>query len=306
MEAGASRIVRVRLPAVSPAGFRVLAVAALAAIVLVTITGATVRLTESGLGCENWPRCGEGVLPEKSFHALVEFSNRGVGILVGAVTLLAALAAFRVEGLPRRLFWGALALPATVLAQGVLGGITVLSNLHPLAVMSHFLLSMVTVALGVVVLLWASAFVTGAPARAAPRPLAWLACALVAPLIALVVTGAFVTAAGPHPGGEGVRRIGNLEDSLYVHVRATAVFGVGFVLLGLALWRLRARLGAELLLAFGVLVLLLVQMAVGEVQWRNRLPWWLVLVHVSLATALVAGMAALAGRLVQRRDARLD
>ncbi|MGH3114950.1 MAG: COX15/CtaA family protein, partial [Gaiellaceae bacterium] len=134
MEAGA-RSARLRSLAVSPELFAWLAWTALAALFLIVVSGATVRLTGSGLGCENWPRCGETFLPPKDYHALVEFGNRAAGFAVGLTTLVAAGAAFRVPGLPRWLLWSAVALPFTVLAQGVLGGITVLYELHPLIVM---------------------------------------------------------------------------------------------------------------------------------------------------------------------------
>jgi cytochrome c oxidase assembly protein subunit 15 len=290
-----------RLPQVTARTFRALCVAALGAIVFVTITGATVRLTGSGLGCADWPNCGDQFLPEKGFHPIVEFSNRGVGILVGVTTLLAALAAFRVEALPRRLFWGAVALPVSVLLQGVLGGITVLTELHPLIVMGHFLLSLAAVALAVVVVLWAQWLVVGTPPRDCPRWLAWLALAGTPFLAALVTTGAFVTAAGPHSGGRDIERFGTLERSLDVHVTATAVFGVGFAVLLVVLWVHRARLRSELGLGLGLLALFGGQMAVGEIQWSNQLPWWIVLIHVTLATLIFLGMAALATRLVQRR-----
>ena len=296
-----SRALAVRLPRVSPRAFVVFVATALAALVAVTVTGATVRLTGSGLGCDNWPRCGDSVFPEKSFHPLVEFSNRGVGFVVGIVTLAAAVAAFRVDGLPRRLLWGAVALPFVVLLQGVLGGIAVLTDLNAWVVMGHFLLSLLAVALGVLVVLGARFFAAGRPARACPRPLAWLAVAGVPVLLALVVTGTFVTAAGPHAGGRDIPRVGNLEDALYVHVRATAVFGIGFLLLVGVLVRLRRSLRPELILAVGLLALLVGQMAVGEVQWRDQLPWWLVLLHVSLATVVFGSMTALAARLVARR-----
>jgi cytochrome c oxidase assembly protein subunit 15 len=304
MEAGAREErtgLRLRLPRVSPIAFRGLCGAALGAIVAVTITGATVRLTDSGLGCENWPNCGDQFLPPKSFHSLVEFSNRGVGVAVGMVTVLAGLAAFRVEGLPRKLFWGVLALPLTVAAQGVLGGITVLTELNPLIVMGHFLLSVAAIALGVVVVLAAHWFAVGRPERVVLRRLAWLGLALVPLLLALVVTGAFVTAAGPHSGGQGIERYGDLETAAYVHVRATAAFGIGFLVLAVSLWRFRDRLAPELRLAAGILALLVGQMVVGEVQWRNHLAqWWLILVHVSLATVAFGAMTLLAAQLVGR------
>lgn len=306
METGAERDgrstgLRVRLPRVSPALFRSFCVVALGAIVFVTITGATVRLTGSGLGCENWPRCGDTFLPPKSFNSLVEFSNRAVGVAVGIATVIAALAAFRVRNLPRWLLWGAIALPVSVAAQGVLGGITVLTELHPLIVMGHFLLSVAAIALAVVVVLGAHWFASGRADRVVPRWLTWLGAGLLPLLVALVVSGAFVTAAGPHSGGEDIPRFGNLETALYVHVRVTAAFGIGFLVLLAALWRDRKPLRVEAIIAGGVLAVLVGQMVVGEVQWRNHLvPWWLILIHVTLATAVFAGMTLLAARLVAR------
>ena len=300
MEADTTPIARARLPAVSPRAFVALAWASLGAMFVVTVTGATVRLTGSGLGCDNWPRCGETLLPEKSFHPLVEFSNRGVGIAVGLVSLAAALGAWRVRGLSRALLWGAAALPGTILLQGVLGGITVLTDLHPLIVMGHFLLSLLAVALGVAVVLEARGFAGGAAARVLPERLALLGALLVPVLGVLVVTGALVTAAGPHSGGVGIRRFGSFEEAVDVHVAATGLFGVGFLLLAGWLYRVRRTARPEFLLGATVLGLLLGQMAVGESQYRSGLPWWLVLVHVTLATAMFGAMFALAWRLVRR------
>ncbi|MEX0817692.1 MAG: COX15/CtaA family protein [Gaiellales bacterium] len=293
MEAGATRASR--LPAVSLGVFRGLTYAALGALLLIVVSGATVRLTASGLGCENWPRCGETFLPEKDFHALVEFGNRVVGFAVGIVTLLVAGAAWRVERLPRWLVWAATALPFTVLAQGVLGGVTVVFELHPLIVMAHFLLSLVAIAVAVLVVLGALGLSDGE--RPAPAATA-LALAAVPSALVLVVTGALVTAAGPHSGGEEIARFGNVLDAVHVHIGATAVFGVTF--LGLVVALAAGRLRTELALAGGVLALLMAQMAIGEVQWRNGLPWGLVLVHVGLATLVWTGVVALAGRLVLR------
>jgi cytochrome c oxidase assembly protein subunit 15 len=293
MEAGATRASR--LPAVSLGVFRRLTYAALGALLLIVVSGATVRLTASGLGCENWPRCGETFLPEQDFHALVEFGNRVVGVIVGIVTLLVAGAAWRVERLPRWLVWTATVLPFTVLAQGVLGGITVVFELHPLIVMAHFLLSLVAIAVAVLVVLGAR----GLSERELPAPGATaLALAAVPSALVLVVTGTLVTAAGPHSGGEEIARFGNVLDAVHVHIGATAVFGVTFLILvaALAAWRLRP----ELALAGGVLALLLAQMVIGEVQWRNGLPWGLVLVHVALATLVWTGVVAIAVRLVLR------
>lgn len=298
MEARTTRLSRVRAPAVSEDTFRRLAVLALVSLFLIVASGATVRLTGSGLGCESWPRCGETVLPAKDFNAYVEFGNRIAGFLVGVAALAAAFAAWRAR-VPRRLFVATLALPLFVLAQGVLGGITVLTELHPLIVMGHFLLSLVALAVAVIVVLGASALARRRAPVAASRRVSFLALALVPVTLVVVVTGAFVTAAGPHSGGEGIERVGNLEDAIYVHVRATAVFGVAFLVLVAAVLRRRARLSVAAALAPVVLVLVLLQMVVGEIQWRNQLPWWLVLVHVMLATAIWMGIVALAAVLAR-------
>lgn len=293
MEAGLARL---RAFSVSYSTFRRLAYVTLALLFAIVVSGATVRLTASGLGCENWPRCGDTFLPEKDFHALVEFGNRGVGFVVGLVSLATAIAAWRVERLPRWVVWAAAALPVTVLLQGILGGITVLAELHPLTVMAHFLLSLVALGIAVVVVLGAQRIDRAAATHSATAP-AWLAAALVPSALVLVVTGTLVTAAGPHSGGEDIRRIGNLDEALHVHIGATAVFGVTFLALTIVLLLAR-RLRVELALAAAVLGLLLVQMAIGEIQWRRELPWGLVLVHVALGTAVWAGVVALAARLL--------
>jgi heme a synthase len=112
--------------------------------------------------------------------------------------------------------------------------------------------------------------------------------------IVLVVSGTFATAAGPHPGSTVVRRLWSFEPAVYWHVRATAVFGLSF--LALLVWLVRNR-SAHLRGALVVLGLLLVQMAVGETQYRTHLPWWLVLVHVTLAASVWAAVTAFVVRL---------
>jgi heme a synthase len=304
MEAGASRLSRLRLRAASPALFYRLSLLALAALFLIVVSGATVRLTGSGLGCENWPRCGSTFLPQKDYHALIEFGNRGVGFVVGLVTLAAAIGATRVERLPRWLLVAAWILPVTVLLQGVLGGITVLVELHPLIVMGHFLLSLLALAVAVAVVIGAYDFLHAAGTHS-PLAANWLALVLVPSALALVITGTLVTAAGPHSGGEKIRRFGLLPDALHLHVGAAALFGIVYLGVVASLYYARPQPRMELLLASGVLAALLAQMAIGDIQWRTHLPWGLVLVHVALATAVWAGVVALAARLILRSKPRL-
>ena len=277
---------RLRAP-VSPATFLRVALAAVAALGLVVASGAFVRLTGSGLGCDNWPRCGDTPFPAKDFHALVEFGNRVVAL--GGI--FAALAAWhvsrRVHGLPAHVRRAALVAFLGTVAQIPLGGITVILDLHPLAVMSHFLLALVVVALTVVVALEAWAHASGLGAPLGPRWLRLAAAAGVVACAAMVVTGAIATASGPHPGADdAVDRLGlEIRDTVYVHVRATAVFGIGLLLVGWQLVRSRAAAPGVVRLALALLAVLVAQMVVGELQYRNALPWGLVLVHVVLGTA---------------------
>jgi heme a synthase len=282
-------LARVRAREVSPARFLQLALLSVVSLYVVVTTGALVRLTASGLGCDNWPRCGDTPFPETGYHAFIEFGNRVVAVGAMLCTLIAWLAARRTHGLPRWVRITALAAFLGTVAQIPLGGLTVIFELHPLLVMSHFLLALVVLALAVVVAVEAWSLQSG---RAAPiEPRWWRIFALVgvAACLALVVTGAVVTASGPHSGGEDIRRLGvQVTDAVYVHVRATAVFGVGLLVAAWFLVKNRAaypgllRWGAVLL---GVLV---GQMTVGEIQYRNALPWGLVLVHVALAAAIWA------------------
>jgi cytochrome c oxidase assembly protein subunit 15 len=280
-------LARVRAREVSPARFLQLALLSVVSLYVVVTTGAVVRLTASGLGCDNWPRCGDTPFPEKGYHAFIEFGNRVVAVAAMVCTLLVWLAARRTHRLPRWVRLTALAAFLGTVAQIPLGGLTVIFELHPLLVMTHFLLALVVVALAVVVAVEAWSLQSGRAAPVEPRWWRLFALVGVAACLALVVTGAVVTASGPHSGGEDIRRLGvQVTDAVYVHVRATAVFGVGLLV---AVWFLvKNRSAYPGLLRWGAVLLgvLLAQMAVGEIQYRSALPWGLVLVHVALAAAI--------------------
>jgi len=273
---------------VSPERFLRLAVAAVVALGLVVASGAFVRLTGSGLGCDNWPRCGSTPFPAQDFHAIVEFGNRVVALGGIAAALVAWLASRRVPRLDRRVRRTALGALLGTIAQIPLGGLTVILELHPLAVMSHFLLALVVVALSVVVALEAWSRVSGLGSPVAPG---WVRVAALVGLVGcagMVVTGAIATASGPHPGADdAVERLGlEISDTVYVHVRATAAFGLGCLVVGWQLLRVRQTAPGVVRLAGVLLAVLLAQMLVGEVQYRNALPWGLVLVHVTLGAAI--------------------
>jgi cytochrome c oxidase assembly protein subunit 15 len=292
METPAVEAVRAQRFEVSARRFRQLAFAAATMLLVVVATGATVRLTASGLGCEHWPGCQPGQpFPEKGFHSYVEFGNRIVAFLTILATLLVGGASVFVAALPRwakGLAWFTF---AGTLGQAPLGAVTVYYHLNPWLVLSHFLLSIVVLTAGFVLLLevWGD----HQPALVAP----WLravSAAFGAACVTMVITGTLATASGPHPGSrEGVRRLGNFQSAIEVHVRATAVFGLLLLVLLISLWQRRDRARGLLLATLAVLGLLAVQMAIGEIQYRNRLPWWLVLAHVTMAATVWAAVVVL-------------
>jgi cytochrome c oxidase assembly protein subunit 15 len=296
LSVAASRVARLRSIAVSPRVFVWLALGSAASLYLILITGATVRLTASGLGCNNWPGCQAGQpFPEKGYHSYIEFGNRLVGAVTIALTLIAALGALRVRELPRPARRLALAVFLGALAQAPLGYFTVRFHLNPYLVISHFLLSAVVLAGAVVVLLAALELRYGGTAPLVPVELQRIVQLAAVAALVLLVSGTIATASGPHPGDSSkVRRLWHLGSAIDVHAGATAVFGVCFVFTLGYLAARRSRSPRLFLAAAGVLGLLLVQMAIGETQYRTHLPWWLVLIHVAVAGAVWMGIVALA------------
>ena len=237
-------------------------------------SGAFVRLTGSGLGCENWPSCGSKPYPEQGFHAFVEFGNRMVALVGIVLTLATWLTSRWTSGLSGWGRWAALGAFIVAIAQIPMGGITIALDLHPLAVMTHFLLGLAALGLALIAVLEAWSLRDGLAPPAGPR---WLrqgvTWAGLPVCMTLVVTGAVVTASGPHPGSsEDVKRLGvEILDTMYVHVRAAAVFGIGVLLLGVLLYRLVSSYPGLFRIWIGLLVVLVAQAILGEVQYRQRL-----------------------------------
>jgi len=249
-------------------------------LVVIVASGATVRLTGSGLGCEHWPGCQPHHFEPRSFHSDIEFGNRVIAFLTILATLATWIGAMLSKASPR-LRATALVVFLGTLAQAPLGAITIHYHLDPWLVASHFLLS-------VVVLTLAVALAVEIRPRELDRVPAWVRVGagwVWVSLGVLIVSGTLATASGPHPGSTVVRRLWSFQPAVYWHVRATAVFGISFAVLLFWLVRHHSRhvRGALILLA-----LLGLQMAIGEVQYRTHLPWWLVLVHVTVAATVWA------------------
>jgi cytochrome c oxidase assembly protein subunit 15 len=286
---------RLRRSELSPARFLQVALVSVGALWLIVATGAAVRLTDSGLGCRHWPGCEKGhPLPAKDYHAYVEFGNRVIGGVTIALVLLTMLAAARTPALPR---WGrrlALGVFLGTLAQAPLGYLAVKTDLRWPVVATHLLLSMAVLAGAIVLALEALSLRDGRSEPLASIELRRLGLVVVAACLVLLVSGTLATAGGPHSGGgaEHVDRLWRLQPLVYTHAGAVAVFGLAFIfLLGYLAGR-RQRSPRLFGLGLGVFVLLLVQMAIGEAQYRTHLPWWLVLTHVGLAAAVWAAVVA--------------
>jgi heme a synthase len=288
-------VVRVGRLELTPALFAKVALWSAVSLYVIIISGATVRLTGSGLGCEGWPGCGQGRLfPEKDHHQAVEFGNRVVAIFPLTLSVLAWLAAWRLPSAPTWLRRLAFAVAAATVFQAPMGLITIRLDLDPIAVLAHFVLAIAALGGAVVVAIEARALERGRGDPVVPEWVRLGGLAFAAVCFVLVVTGTLVTAAGPHAGDpDVVDRLWRLTDAMWVHVRASAAFGIGFLALLVYLWRHRPATEGLGRVAAALLALVLAQMAVGEIQYRNELPWWLVLVHVSLAAAIWAVTVAL-------------
>ncbi len=286
---------------VSPVVFRRVAYAAVGVLILIVATGATVRLTGSGLGCPEWPTCTTQHALPQSYHSYIEFSNRVMSAITVFTTLALAVAAWRTRGLGRGAKWLATGVFAGTLAQAPLGAITVYYDLNPYLVISHLLLSFAVLSLAVLTLVEASRLVRGV---ASPLPaLARLGgLVLVGAVVVLAVSGTVATAAGRFPGSSGsqiVPRLGSFYPAVYWHVRAVAAFGIVFLVLAAWAWTRRGAYPWLLRGCAGLLAILAAQMAIGEVQYRTYgdVPWWLVLLHVATAATLVAWTVGVAARI---------
>jgi heme a synthase len=270
---------------------RRIALAGVVASAAIILTGAAVRLSQSGLGCPDWPACtstsvvATGTTGDSLIHRWIEFGNRlvTVGIFVVAITVCVAAWRFRPgrDGARRRdLIWLASAQPAAIAAQAVLGGVVVLTKLNPVWVSVHFLASMALVAAAVALHVRCQEG-TG-PARRLVRPeLRLLAGTVIGVLAVMFAAGTVVTGTGPLAGARSVARY---------HLPLTGVTqlhaDIGWLLTGLVIalvlgLRLSQAPPAAARLAWTLLGLIGLQGVVGYTQYFTGLPAGLVWVHVA-------------------------
>jgi cytochrome c oxidase assembly protein subunit 15 len=263
---------------------RPLAWASLLANIGIVLTGGAVRLTGSGLGCPTWPRCTEdSYVPhgEVDYHSAIEFGNRTLTFVLGAVAVATLVAGWRtgrrdVRAMVVLLFLG-------IPAQAVVGGITVRTDLNPWVVAFHLLVSMAMIGLAVRLLLAVDAPLP----EARDDHVATLAWVVFAAAWAVLYLGTVVTGSGPHAGDvDAVRN--DLDPRTTSQVHADLVFLFVGLTVGLLLALLAS--GGRPRAARAVAVLLGVELAqgvVGFVQYVTDLPVVLVGLHL-LGAALVS------------------
>ncbi|HEY8502780.1 MAG TPA: COX15/CtaA family protein, partial [Solirubrobacterales bacterium] len=221
---------------ISPHRYAQVTLVALAALSLIVLTGAGVRLTGSGLGCPDWPKCYGGTTPPLESHAVIEYGNRLLTGFVGFAVIAASfLAFFRRPYRWHLALFGAL-LPLGVMGQAILGALVVKHHLAPGLVMSHFILSMILLD-AAFALAWCSRYEPWERRRSQDRLGVWAVRALI-PLGQLtILAGTIATASGPHAGdheGELVKRFtfeggGTLEWVVQRHAVLAAIYGVAAV-----------------------------------------------------------------------------
>ena len=266
-----------------------------------TESGLGEGLTGSGLGCTDWPTCEEGEFFAEldNVHAMVEFLNR---LFTGVVSIAVALAVLgSVIRQPRRrdLLWLSLGLVGGVIAQIVWGGFTVLTDLAPEMVMGHYLISALLLIDATVLVQRAST--GGAPlGPAVPPRVLWLSRTMVALMVVVLVTGTVVTNTGPHAGDENAVRFGfDISHVARIHGLSVITMAVTIVVtLSLAY---RTPAGPGLRRRGGLLVAaVVVQAAVGYIQYFTGVPAWLVGIHVFGSVLVLIAVLAVHLGMVRR------
>lgn len=288
---------RPRVPHLSPESYRRITLVAAILLAVIIVTGGAVRLTGSGLGCPDWPNCAPGRLTPRGVsdgHAMVEFVNRMFTGLVSFAVIVCVLGSLVRTPRRRDLMWLSLGLVAGVFAQAVLGGLTVLFELQPEFVMAHFLLSLVLLTNAIVLHRRAGQpDSSGARARSLVKDEVRIAARwLVVVTAVVVVLGTVVTATGPHGGDRKAKRFHfDLPEVARLHGSFVIALIVLLILTFWLLWRTGAPRSVNQRLGV-VLALILVQAAIGYIQYFNGIPELLVGFHIAGATAVWAAVVA--------------
>lgn len=259
--------------------------ASLIANAALVLTGGLVRLTGSGLGCPTWPKCtDDSFVPHRELgvHGVIEFGNRMLTYVLVTIAIATFFAIWRWAGADRSMRRLVVLMGLGIPFQGVIGGVTVLTDLNPWIVSLHLILSMLLVAASVLLV----TKVRGDGGEAATDSQRWLVGITYAALWAVVYIGTIVTGSGPHAGDADSPRNG-LDPVLISQVHADSVF----LLVGLTIGCWLALRSSAPSAARAALLLLLAELAqglIGFVQYATDLPIALVAAHLVGATVLIA------------------
>jgi cytochrome c oxidase assembly protein subunit 15 len=260
--------------------------------IAIVVTGGAVRLTGSGLGCPTWPECTPGSYTpvphqaEGQVHAWIEFGNRLLTFVLLLCALIAVIIAIRVSKnavLKSRVRSLAALQVIGIFGQGILGGITVLTDLNPIPVAGHFLLSIFLIA-GAISLRYE---IVGIIKQKADGIVATLMPLLIWLTVLVLVAGTIVTGSGPHAGDENAKRFGfNPRIVSWLH----ADLVIALVVLTLVLWLItrvsQNKVIHKYLSVF--LIICLSQGLIGYVQYFTGLPELIVAAHLLGATLVWA------------------
>lgn len=276
----------------SPDRLKVFAWASLVSQILIVVTGGLVRLTGSGLGCPTWPRCTEDsfvTVPEMGWHGIIEFGNRLLTFVLIIIALLTFIVVRRtVKSLRYGLTWPALLLGLGIIAQALLGGLTVLTGLNSWVVGAHFLVSGILISIAAV-LVWR----VYSPVHS---PISYTAVRLAWPIFIVgwvtVIVGVVVTGAGPHAGDANTPRNG-LDLEVWQHYHSYPAY----LMTALVAWALiaawmslgKSALSNPAVRSLGILLLVSLSQAVlGVVQSNLAVPALLAGVHIFGAAVITS------------------
>lgn len=251
--------------------------------VVIVLTGVAVQLTGSGLGCPTWPECTAGsFVPTKAlgYHSVIEFSNRMLTYVLCVAVGAAIIAAMRARPRRRVVVWLSWSQFGGVVAQAVVGGISVLTHLAPIWVAAHFMVSVALI--GLAYLAWVRSGESDRPTRLlVRRDLRVAARLLAACVVALVVAGTVVTGSDPQSGSKDATKRFPLTPETATQFHADLVFLVTG--LAVALWfGLRATNApvAARHATRDLFWLIMAQGVIGYAQYFTKLPVGLVELHM--------------------------
>lgn len=257
------------------------------------VSGGIVRLTGSGLGCPTWPKCTAESLTntkEMGIHGVIEFANRTLTFVLAALALALLIALWNLRKERKDLFWLTFSLLASIPAQAVIGGITVLSGLNPYVVSLHFLVSAALVVFSMLLVNRAYDRTGQTSPATAPEASSTLRIVSIVAAVATylaVALGTLVTGAGPHSGDSSAPRI-ELDGYLVTRLHATPVYVLVAAALFLVIltWKMKGnplRNGSQLLL-----LCVIYQGIVGYWQYFTGIPAVLVVFHMLGSSLLLA------------------